>query len=100
MLQLLIPLALLASADTPTEPIDESIIELFLATGDPAIEEVCTSYSEVRGLIAQLGVDAETQMIFVELTDAYMVIQIESDELRLTPEARDAVTDWLHLECA
>lgn len=86
-----------APADTDTEPIDAAIIELFVQTADAV--PLCESYSAVIAAIGDLGVGSDAGAVFVDAADAYLIVAVEGDSLRLTPEARGVLVDWLHAEC-
>jgi hypothetical protein len=99
----MLALAMLAPADTPTEPIDEDLVELFIASGDPAVALACDAYSDVNDatvalVVANNGGPSEVALM-VDLVDSYLVLQLEGDTLRLTPEARVSFIGWLHTDC-
>lgn len=95
----LLALAMLAPADTPTEPIDDDLVELFIASGDPAVALACDAYGATVALvIANNGGPSEVALM-VDLVDSYLVLQLEGDTLRLTPEARVSFIGWLHTDC-
>jgi hypothetical protein len=64
---------------------------------------VCDAYGGVRDAVTGLGAagaDFEMQTMLVDMADAYLLLTLEGDSMRLTPEARDAYFDWLHTDCA
>jgi len=88
------------SGDTPTTPIDSTQIATYIASGDPAVEAVCSAYADVAdatfALVAATGGDADDLTMMTELVDSYEILQLEGDTLRLTPEARLFFVTWLH----
>lgn len=95
---LALPLAFAVPADTPTEPIDAELMQAFIDIG--GTDEMCPVYGEVMIAIDGLNLPPEAEAVFIDAADAYLVMSFEGDSLRLTPEARDVLTGWLHLECA
>jgi hypothetical protein len=75
------------------------LVELVLA--DPASSQpLCDAYGELTDLVAALTDDVSTQLVFVDVADAYAIISMEGDSFRFDNEARDVIKDWLHRECA
>jgi len=93
---MIIPLALLALAaptDTPIEPITESLMTLGIESG--VMDESCTSYGVVIPLLA-VALDGDTALA-MDITDGYFIVTFETGYGgRLTDEAREAVTSFLH----
>lgn len=88
------------SGDTPTTPVDSTEMAAYIASGSPEVEAVCTAYADVAdatfALVAATGGDAGDLATMTSLVDAYEIIQVEGDNLRLSPEARQFFITWLH----
>lgn len=86
--------------DTDTTEVTAAMVTVVLNT--PTADSVCLSYvgltDAVEGL-GDIGADADTIDVFKDMVDAYLVIMLEGDSIRLTPEARDTFTLWLRSEC-
>lgn len=99
----LLVLAALAPADTPTDEVDEARAESAIESGDPAVTNMCGAYATVYNatfdLVAASGGDATAFDLMLDLVDAYIIVGVEGDTLRFTPEARTVIIDWLHTEC-
>jgi len=92
-------LAPIAGVADDTTPISSAMVEIVLADQATA-GPVCDSYRGIIGIIGGMGLDAAGQATFVEVVDAYAVISLEGDALRLDNGARDTLTDWLHTSCS
>jgi len=83
-----------AAAEDPT-PVSAPLVEMVISSGE--VGELCAAYSELMGLYQTSGM---TDPVFVEVADAYVIVQMEGDTLRLLPDARDALTTYLHSSCS
>ena len=95
-LSLLAPMA--GAAEEPT-PVTSAIVEIVIAdpaTGGP----LCDAYGTVIDAIDGMGLDPESRLMFVDVTDAYAIVSIEGDAMRLDNDARDTLTGWLHTNCS
>ena len=85
----------LGTVSDDTTPVGSAMIDIVIA--DPATSgPMCDAYREVMSTVAALGGDP----IWVEVTDAYAIVMLEGDNLRLDNGARDTLTDWLHTSCS
>lgn len=91
---LLLPLMFIApTAEEPT-PIDSYFVETFIDQGGG--ETLCTAYGTLMDVYQTNGM---TDPVFIDVADAFIIIQIEGDSMRLLPAARDTLTLWLHTTC-
>ena len=91
----LLPLMFIApTADDPT-PIDAALVETFLDQG--GADPLCESYGALMDVYDSNGM---TDPVFVDVADAYVIVTIEGDSMRLLPDARDALVLWLHTDCS
>ena len=85
------------TTDTPIEPIPASMIEVVVTT--EAMQETCALYGQVIPLFSDaLGGDRQ---LALDVTDAYAISMFEAgwDEdgsARMTAEAREVFTEYLH----
>lgn len=85
------------SGDTDTTEVTAATVTL--VTNTPEADAICLTYVGIDGAIEGLPLDAEALATFHDMADAYLVVMLEADTLRLTPEARDTFWKWLHTEC-
>jgi hypothetical protein len=95
-----VALAVIAAAgpvvdDEPT-PVGPAIVELAIDSG--TIDGLCDAYGSARSTIDGFGVP-EFTLVMTEALDAYVIVSMEGDSMRLDNEARGSLTDWLHTEC-
>lgn len=92
-----------SSGDTPTTPIDSATMSTLITSGNPAVNTACDSYRNLTAALDELGAatgaDSQVRDVLTEWVDAYVVVTVEGDSLRLSPEARTDLVDWLHNRC-
>jgi hypothetical protein len=92
-----------AYADTPVEPIDAAQVALVITSGDPLVDGACDGYADSIGAaFALAGILDDVTLatdVLIPMIDAFVIITVEGDEIRLSPEARDVLVDWLHDDC-
>ena len=94
-LTLLAPMA--GAVGEPT-PISAAIVEIVIA--DPATgTPLCDAYRQLTVAVDSMGLGADGA-IFVEAADAFLIVTMEGDSMRLDNGARDALTNWLHTSCS
>lgn len=98
MITPLLALALLAPTDTPIEPVDQNLVELFTSTSDG--QDLCTNIGDISDLVDTLGIIAGEDVSFIfDMAVSYWQQSAEEgvgEGAAMTLEAEDLFRSWAY----
>ena len=90
----LLPLMFITPASDEPSPIDSYTVQTVIEAG--GVETLCNAYGELMDIYQSNGM---FDPVWIDVADAFVVVSIEGDSMRLLPEARDTLTTYLHSSC-
>lgn len=96
-LSLIAAAAVLSSAPGDPTTVGPELIDVY--TSMPEAQDLCDAYGNVIDAVDEtFGYSSGNVM--VEAAQAYIIVTVEGDSMRLDNEARDHLVAWLETDCS